>query len=40
MPAWKGKLSEAEMAAIVAWFQSLWPQPVYDAWYEMQQRGH
>jgi mono/diheme cytochrome c family protein len=39
MPAWKGKLSEAEIAAIVAWFQSQWPQPVYDAWYEMQQRG-
>jgi mono/diheme cytochrome c family protein len=40
MPAWKGKLREAEIAAIVAWFQSQWPQPVYDAWYEMQQRGH
>ena len=39
MPAWKDKLSEAEIAAIVAWFQSQWPQPVYDAWYEMQQRG-
>lgn len=39
MPAWKGKLSEQEIEATIAWFQSQWPQPVYDAWYEMQQRG-
>ena len=39
MPAWKGKLSEQEIEAIIAWFQSQWPQPVYEAWYEMQQRG-
>ena len=39
MPAWQGKLSEQEIEAIIAWFQSQWPQPVYDAWYEMQQRG-
>lgn len=39
MPAWKGKLSDQEIEATMAWFQSLWPQPVYDAWYEMQQRG-
>lgn len=39
MPAWKGKLSEQEIEATMAWFQSQWPQPVYDAWYEMQQRG-
>lgn len=38
MPAWKGKLTDEEIAAVIAWFQSLWPQPVYDAWYEMQQR--
>ena len=39
MPAWKGKLSKKEINAVVVWFQSAWPQPVYDAWYEMQQRG-
>jgi len=39
MPAWKGKLNQQEIQATMAWFQSLWPQPVYDAWYEMQQRG-
>jgi len=39
MPAWEGRLSAREIEAVVAWFQSLWPQQVYDAWYEMQQRG-
>ena len=39
MPAWEGKLSEREIEAVIVWFQSLWPQPVYDAWFEMQQRG-
>jgi len=39
MPAWKGKLSQKEIQATMVWFQSQWPQPVYDAWYEMQQRG-
>ena len=39
MPAWNDKLNEREVEAVIAWFQSLWPQPVYDAWYEMQQRG-
>ena len=38
MPAWKNKLTDKEIDAVIAWFQSLWPQPVYDAWYEMQQR--
>jgi mono/diheme cytochrome c family protein len=39
MPAWKGKLSEEKIDAVIVWFQSVWPQPVYDAWFEMQQRG-
>ncbi len=39
MPAWAGKLSEQEITAVITWFQSLWPQQVYDAWFEMQQRG-
>lgn len=38
MPAWKDKLSQEEIEAVVAWFQSLWPDQVYAAWYEMQQR--
>lgn len=39
MPAWNGKLSEQEIRAVIVWFQSTWPQPVYNAWFEMQQRG-
>lgn len=39
MPAWKGKLSGQEISAVIVWFQSTWPQSVYDAWFEMQQRG-
>lgn len=39
MPAWGDKLSEQEIAAVVEWFQSRWPDPVYAAWYDMQQRS-
>lgn len=39
MPPWRGRLSETEAAAIVTWFQSLWPDRVYVAWYEMQQQN-
>lgn len=39
MPAWKGSLSEEKIDAVIAWFQSTWPQPVYNAWFEIQQRG-
>jgi len=40
MPAWGDKLTEQEIDAVIAWFQSLWPDQVYAAWYEMQQRAH
>ncbi len=39
MPAWRGKLSEKEVDAVVEWFQSRWPDQVYAAWYENQQRN-
>jgi mono/diheme cytochrome c family protein len=39
MPAWEGKLNDEQIDAVIAWIQSTWPQPVYDAWFEMQQRG-
>lgn len=39
MPAWGERLSAQEIEAVISWFQSLWPAPVYDAWFEMQQRG-
>lgn len=32
MPAWKGKLSEQEIADVIAWFQSKWPNELYNAW--------
>ncbi len=38
MPAWKGKLNKQEIAAVVVWFQSQWPDRVYAAWFDMQQR--
>jgi len=40
MPAWKGKLSDEEIESVISWFQSKWTDQVYDAWYEMQQRGN
>lgn len=39
MPAWRGRLSEAEAEAVIDWFQSLWPDRVYAAWVENQQRN-
>ena len=38
MPAWGEKLSDAEIKAIVAWFQSLWPEEIYSAWLKMESR--
>lgn len=32
MPAFAGTLSEAEIDAVIAWFQSHWPDEVYAAW--------
>lgn len=39
MPAWGGKLSDAEIATIITWFQSLWPDEVYSAWLGIEQRA-
>ena len=39
MPAWGGKLSEQEIEDVIAWFQAKWPDEVYAAWYEMNQRA-
>jgi mono/diheme cytochrome c family protein len=38
MPAWKGKLSEADTEAVIAWFQSTWPDPIYAAWADIDRR--
>ena len=34
MPAWGGKLSDDEIIAVIAWFQSKWPDQIYAAWME------
>ncbi len=35
MPAWGGKLSEAEIEAVIAWFQSRWPEEIRQTWLQM-----
>lgn len=32
MPAWQDKLSDAEVDAVIAWFQSQWPDQGYQIW--------
>jgi len=32
MPAWKDKLSDADIEAAIAWFQSRWPEDIYKNW--------
>ena len=39
MPGWRITLSDDEVDAVIAWFQAQWPDPVYAAWYENQQRS-
>lgn len=39
MPAWKGKLSDSDIEAVIAWFQSLWPEEVYKNWALMDERS-
>ena len=39
MPAWSETLSDAEIDAVIAWFQSLWPEEVYEAWVEIDNRA-
>jgi mono/diheme cytochrome c family protein len=39
MPAWKGKLSNEDIDAVIAWFQSKWPEQAYAAWYDIDQRA-
>jgi mono/diheme cytochrome c family protein len=39
MPAWKGRLSEADTEAVIAWFQSTWPDQIYQAWADIDRRA-
>ena len=32
MPGWKDKLSDQEIESIILWFQSMWPDELYQAW--------
>ncbi len=32
MPAWKDKLSDDDIDAVIAWMQSVWPDEIYRAW--------
>lgn len=32
MPAWNGRLTDAEIDDLISWFQALWPPEVYAAW--------
>lgn len=32
MPAWGNTLDDEEIDAIIAWFQSRWPDEIYQAW--------
>ena len=34
MPAWKDKLTEQEINDVISWFQSKWPDKVYQTWSE------
>ena len=33
MPAWKDKLSDQEIKAILTWIKAQWPDEIYAAWY-------
>lgn len=39
MPPWRATLSDADIDTVVTWFQSLWPDPVYAAWVDIDRRA-
>ena len=39
MPAWGGKLSDGDIEAVIAWFQSRWPEDVYKNWALMDEKA-
>jgi mono/diheme cytochrome c family protein len=39
MPAWEGKLTDAEIADVVAYIKSLWSDPVYAQWKQIEQQA-
>jgi len=39
MPAWAGKLSDDDVAAVIAWIQSRWPEEIYQSWLAMDEKA-
>jgi len=39
MPAWKDKLADRDIDAVIAWMQSLWPEELYRAWLSMDEKS-
>jgi len=40
MPGFKNKLKISEIDAIIAWFQSRWPDKIFKQWEKTNKRGH
>lgn len=39
MPAWGDKLSDEDIEAIIAWFQSHWPAEIHQSWLAMDEKA-
>ncbi|MDH5513298.1 MAG: cytochrome c, partial [Gammaproteobacteria bacterium] len=39
MPAWEGKLSDDDIAAVIVWIQSRWPEEIYQSWRAMDEKA-
>ena len=39
MPAWNGRLSEAQMHDVVAYIKSLWSDEVYQLWWKLERQS-
>lgn len=39
MPPWRDKLTDAEIDAVIVYFQSLWPAEIYQAWTDIDRRA-
>jgi mono/diheme cytochrome c family protein len=39
MPAWEGKLSDDDIAAVIAWIHSRWPEEIYRSWLAMEEKA-
>ncbi|BAV34652.1 hypothetical protein SCL_2375 [Sulfuricaulis limicola] len=39
MPSWEGKLSDDDIAAVIAWIQSRWPEEIYRSWLALEEKA-